>query len=314
MKGRQRIIDLFTDRIWDIDPKNCGRGYGRIVRFFKLIRITVDTFAENRMGFQCVSLSYFVTLSIVPFCAFIFAVTGGLGLSDRLADLLHKIIPTNPEMVNIILDKANNILDMAMGGGVGIVSALMFLWAILWMMFQVERVFNNVWGIRKIPRKIYKRFGFYFLVLILSPFIVLLFGTGIVFYSDITKLVGFDFEELRFFHKIMGYAGFYIISALTMSVMYKYIPSPKVKYSSAFKSGLVAAFVFVVFQYLYLETQVFVARLNNVYGVIAAVPLFLIWLNFSWQIIIYGAELTYSYENVDSYHISEWDPDSKNVD
>ncbi|MBR3076004.1 MAG: YihY/virulence factor BrkB family protein, partial [Bacteroidales bacterium] len=67
----------------------------------------------------------------------------------------------------------------------------------------------------------------------------------------------------------------------------------------------IAALVFVGFQYLYLETQVFVARLNTVYGVLAAIPLFLIWLNFSWQIIIYGAELTYSFQNLKNYGLRE---------
>ena len=87
-----------------------------------------------------------------------------------------------------------------------------------------------------------------------------------------------------------------------------YIPSPKVRYRYAFQSALFAALVFVGFQYLYLETQMFVSRLNAVYGVIAAIPLFLIWLNFSWQIIIYGAELTYGFQNVRSYGITLEEP------
>ncbi len=310
MKIASSITDLVTDRIWEMDTTGKSRAYKRLVRFVKLVRITFGTFAENRMGFQCVALSYFVTLALVPFCAFIFAVSGGLGLSEKLAELLHETITLDPSMVDMILEKANNILDIAQGGGVGLVSALFFLWAVLWMMFQVERVFNNVWGIRKIPRKLYKRFGFYFLVLILSPFLVLIFGTGIVIYTNATNLIGLDLSNLRFLPKLFGYVGLFIVATLTMSVMYKYIPATKVKYLSAFKSALVAGLVFTIFQYLYLETQVFMARLNSVYGVLAAVPLFLIWLNFSWQIIIYGAELTYGYENVDSYHITEWDTES----
>ena len=74
-------------------------------------------------------------------------------------------------------------------------------------------------------------------------------------------------------------------------------------------SALFDSFVFVVFQYLYLETQAFVGRLNAVYGVLAAIPLFLIWLNFSWQIIIYGAELTRALQEVDNVNISDWESD-----
>ena len=60
----------------------------------------------------------------------------------------------------------------------------------------------------------------------------------------------------------------------------------------------------MLFQFLYLQTQMFVTRLNAVYGVIAAVPLFLIWLNFSWQIVIYGAQLSFGIQNIDTYNIS----------
>lgn len=301
------FADLFTDRIWTLDTKDSPRAWRGLVRLIKLVRITLDTFMRNRMGFQCVALSYFITLAIVPFVALIFAVTGGLGLSDKLTRILYTTFPANPEFINLVVEKASNIISVAESGWVGIISALMFLWTILWMMFQVERVFNNVWGILKIPRKIYKRFGFYFLVLFLSPFLVLIFGTGIAFYSNLPNLIGIDVSNLHFLPKILGWLVFIVIVAFTLSVMYKFIPAAPVRYRYALKAAFVAALVFALFQYLYLETQVFVARLNAVYGVMAAIPLFLIWLNFCWQIIIYGAELTYSYHNIDSYNIPDWE-------
>ena len=304
-----KILDLFTDRIWSIDTEkvaSVSKGYARLVTFVKLVRITINTFAENRMGFQCVALSYFVTLALIPLLAFIFAITGGMGLSGVLDSVLLSLAPdVDSGLLMLIKEKAGNIIDIAKSGGVGLISALMFLWTILWMMFQVERVFNNVWGIRKIPRKLYKRFGFYFLVLFLSPFIVVLFGVGIAYYSNFTKFLGLDLSDLRFLPRLLGYVGFYIIATFTLSAMYKFIPATEVKYKNALKAAALGAFVFVVFQYLYLETQVFVARLNAVYGVLAAVPLFLIWLNFSWQIIIYGAQLTYSFQNVKNYGLPE---------
>lgn len=296
---------LITDELWTLDTSQSSKGWRKIVRFFKLVRITFSTFAENRMGFQCVSLSYFVTLAIVPLIAFLFAVTGGLGLSDKLSELLYSFIPGNQEVIAIVMEKAGNIIDTAKSGIVGFIGALTFLWAILWLMFQVERVFNNVWGIRKIPRKIYKRFSFYILVLILMPFIVLVFGIGIAYYTIFTRIIGIDLEDIKFLPELLGWLGTYALSVFTFSAMYKWIPAPKIKYRNAFKSALVSGLFFVLFQYFYLETQVFVSRLNDVYGVLAAIPLFLIWLNFSWQIIIYGAELTYSYENIDTYQITE---------
>lgn len=305
----RRIWDLFTDRIWSIDTEKVSmvsKGYARLVTFVKLVRITVNTFAENRMGFQCVALSYFVTLALIPLLAFLFAITGGMGLSGFLDSFLLSLAPdVDSGLLMLVKEKAGNIINIAKSGGVGLISALMFLWTILWMMFQVERVFNNVWGIRKIPRKLYKRFGFYFLVLILTPFIVVLFGVGIAYYANFTKFLGLDLSDLKFLPKLLGYIGFYIIATFTLSAMYKFIPATKVKYKNALKAAAVGAFVFVIFQYLYLETQVFVARLNTVYGVLATIPLFLIWLNFSWQIIIYGAQLTYSFQNIKNYGLPE---------
>ena len=311
MKIASKITDLFSDRIWTLEPGKDDRVYAWLVRTWKIIRITFKTFTENRMGFQCVSLSYFITLALVPFLAFAFAITGGLGLDDKITQVLGMILPTHPEIVNLLSEKAGNILASAQGGGLGLVSALMFLWAILWMMFQVERVFNNVWGILKIPRKLYKRFGFYFLVLFLAPFIVIIFGSGIVYTTNMTDLFGLDLKEVRGLFKWIGYIVFYLILVGTLSVMYKYIPATFVNYRYAFWAALVTGLIFLLFQYLYLHTQMFVGRLSQAYGLLAAVPLFLIWLNFSWQIIIYGAQLTYSFQNVDKYKVSAWDNENR---
>lgn len=311
MKLTNKITDLFSDRIWTLDTGSATPAYAELVRIVKLIRITFKTFTENRMGFQCVALSYFITLALVPLIAFAFAITGGLGLDGKITEFLQMALPNNPEIVSLLSERAAGIIDSAQGGGLGLISAIFFLWTILWMMFQVERVFNNVWGILKIPRKIYMRFGFYFLVLLLSPFIIIIFGSGVVYATNLPNLYGIDLKEARFVFKLIGYAVFYVILVVTLSVMYKYIPAVKVEYRYALRSALIAGIIFILFQYLYLNTQMFVGRLNQAYGILAAIPLFLIFLNFSWQIIIFGAQLTYSFQNVDQYQVPAWDNESR---
>ncbi len=298
---------LFSDQLWELNIESLSGARRRIVRFIKLIRITFNEFAEQKMGFQCVALSYFSALAIVPFAAFIFAVGGGLGVGDRLSELAHRILPTNPEFIDTVLEKADNIIHIARSGVVGIIGAFAFLWTIIWLFFQVERVFNNVWGVRKIPRKLYTRFSFYFLAMFLAPFVVLMFSAGIAIYSNITGLIGLHVHiaEVSGIITFLGWLVFYILAVFTFSAMYKFIPAPKVRYRNAFIAALVSAFVFVLFQFVYLKTQIFVTRLNAVYGVLAAIPLFLMWLNYSWQIVIYGAQLCYGIQNVDSYYIPE---------
>ena len=85
----------------------------------------------------------------------------------------------------------------------------------------------------------------------------------------------------------------------------KFIPNHKVQYSNALRAAVLSGLVFTILQYLYLETQLFVTRLNAVYGAVAAIPLFMFWMNFGWFIILFGAELSYAYQNVDNYNLED---------
>jgi membrane protein len=97
----------------------------------------------------------------------------------------------------------------------------------------------------------------------------------------------------------MFWLAFYGIAVLALSVMYKFIPHAKVRYGAALKAALIVGVAFVAIQYLYMGTQLMVTRLGAVYGALAFIPLFLIWLNLCWQVILFGAELTRGYTLVD---------------
>ena len=303
----KKITDLFTEGLWRIDTASCSKGYAKLVRLVRIIRITIDSFFGNKMGFQCVALSYFSLLALIPLFGLVFAVALGLGLPDNISGIIFRIFPANPEFAGLVIEKAEVILESVKAGGTGIISAFLFVWGVVWMMFQVERVFNNVWGISRIPRKIYKRFGYYILMLILIPLIIIIFGAGIAFYTNLPHLFGLDVSNLRFIIIFLGYVVLYCITVITLAAMYTFIPATKVYFKNAVKAASIDAVVFIVFQYIYLELQVTVSRLNNIYGIIAALPFFLIWMNTSWQIIIYGAELTYGFQNVEKYNSHDWD-------
>ena len=112
---------------------------------------------------------------------------------------------------------------------------------------------------------------------------------------------GFGIEFLASAGQFIQWAAFYGILTLFFTILYKFVPNVKVRFSAAFFAALIAALAFVVWQYLYVETQVFVSRMNTVYGAFAAIPLFLLWMNVSWTIILYGAEISHAYQYVSSY-------------
>ena len=241
-------------------------------------------------------------MAVVPFVAVAFAVTDGFGLSDKLRELLYANFAGHQDIIDTLLTYANNIITASQSNAMGLISALVFVWLIIWMMMCVERVFNNVWRVRK-SRNFFKRFGFYLLILFIAPFIVMLFFSGSIIYTDAFKSIGLGVAYFDTLSSLLAWLIFYVIATLTFSAMYKFIPNFKVRYSHALRAAAISAIAFTLLQYLYLETQVFVTRLNMVYGAVAAIPLFMFWMNFGWFIILFGAELSYAFQNVNNYNL-----------
>ena len=154
-------------------------------------------------------------------------------------------------------------------------------------------------------RNLFRRLTVIISMLAVSPFIVMVFFGGSFVYSHALEYIGLDVETFSTFKTILTWTLFGKIATGTFSVMYKYIPNAPVDYSNALRAAVFSGMAFTLMQYLYLETQVFVTRLNGIYGAFAAVPLFMIWINIGWFIILIGAELSYAFQHVDSYNIED---------
>ena len=304
MKKIKKLKDFFKDDIWNLDLEELSKARARFIKYLKVMIITIKTFANERIGFQAVALSFFSTMSVVPFIAIMFAITGGLGLADKLKELLYSYFENSQQTIDIILGFSGNIINEAQSSAVGLVSSLLFAFIVISMMLNVEKVFNNVWKVRK-ARNIFKRISFVIAMLLLSPFVVMLFFTGSFIYSHALQYIGIDPEALGIFKTILAWAIFGAVATFTLSAMYKFLPNSKVDYGSALRAAIPAAIAFTTVQYLYLETQVFVTRLSTVYGAFAAVPLFMVWINIGWYIILIGAEISFAFQHVDSYNVED---------
>lgn len=271
------------------------------IKDLRVLVVTIKTFSAEKIGFQAVALSFFCTMAAVPFMAVAFAITGGLGLEDTLKQLLVSNI-SNQQAVDTLFGYAQNVIDTAQSSPVGLVSALLFTWLVLWMMMCVESVFNNVWRVNK-SRNIFKRLTFYLVIMGLSPFVVLLFFAGAIVYFNVLDVLVPDVAFSENIKNFLGWVVFAAVSVMTFSAMYKFIPNHYVRYKDALKAALLSGVLFTILQYLFLETQIFVSRLNTIYGAVAAIPLFMFWLNFGWFIILIGAELSYAFQNVDNYNL-----------
>lgn len=289
-KSVNRGKEFVNKGVWDIEIENLGRIKRKIVQSIKVVMLTCRTFSAQKIGFQSVALSFFCTMAVVPAVAVALAITKGLGLSDKIYDILVTYANGNQEVIDNVMHYADNIILKASSSVLGAISAAFFVWLVIWMMLCVERVFNNVWKVEK-GRSFTTRFWRDVAIVLISPFLMLLLYFGALGLSGALNISAFKWILI-----IVG-------SWFTFSAMYKFIPNTEVRYSNAAKAAIVSSLAFTAIQFVYVESQIFLTRLSGIYGAIAAIPFFMFWLNFSWYVILVGAELSYAFQNVNQYSI-----------
>lgn len=298
-----RIIRFLTHDLWLLNEEDFSRAKARLVRDLKTVVLMMNTFMDQKIGYQITALAYRSMLAVVPAIAIGFYLTDGLGLRDKFAEVL-RVNLVEQDMTDLLLGAADNIVRTAESGLFGFISMASFVWIVLSLMITVRQVFNNVWKVDK-ERNFLKMIGIVIGITILSPFVVIIFFSGSVVYSHVLNLIfPSHIAELDSLKSLLSWALFAGVSVMVLSAMYKYVPGTKVRYKHALKAALISGIIFTGVQYLYLETQVMVAKQSAVYGVVAAIPLLMIWLNMGWTIILYGAELSFSFQNVERHQMT----------
>lgn len=294
------LVKFITDDIWHLNIDDFGKAKRKFIKYLKVALITVKEAGINHLGLYAFSLSFFSTMSMVPFVAVAFAITDGFGLKDNLQQMLLEYFSNNKDIVQYIIQFAENIVTISQQDAFGIVSLGFFIGTILWLILNVEKCFNLIWKAER-GRSIAKRFLYYFGVLAIAPLVITIFLSLSLMFTKTFDTYHLNIHWLESAGFMIKWGAFYGIMTLFFTIIYKYVPNVKVKFSAAFFASLIAALAFVVWQYLYVETQVFVSRMNTVYGAFAAIPLFLIWMNVSWTIILIGAEISHAYQYESSY-------------
>lgn len=298
----RKVIDFVKNGIWDLDTTLFGKNRARAAQYLKVLIMTLSTFRNQKVNYRAVALAYFTTMALIPCVAVVFAVTSGFGIGDKLEELLLLNFSGQEAIIKQILQYANNIISITEQGAFGIISAASFIWLVFWLMIQVEKAFNYIWEV-KVSRKFWKRLSAYFAIIILLPFVMIMFLSTSLLFSHGNGLMSavFDTPYWENISEGMTWLVSYGITVLVLTLMYKFIPGTKVKIFRAFQAAMITAVFFCLFQWIYLETQIFFNRLNGVFGALAAIPFLMMWLNISWFIVLFGVELSYAFQNVETY-------------
>lgn len=299
----RRIRNFFRDGIWDINTSDLGRVKAKVVRYIRIIVLTAKNFSHQNVGQQAVALSFFTTMAFVPFLAVAFAISNYAGLGDYLRGLIYENFG-HDMIVDQILTFADNIVAASQQGIYGIISSLVFLWMVIWLLSRVEWSFNRIWKVDR-NRILWKRILAYVITMAASPFIIMVFLSVALSISDGINTLGLEIPLLSSISTFLIWLTFFAFMIIVLTVMYILIPNARVRVLPAVSAAVISSLAFTVVQYMYLETQMFVSRMNAVYGVFAAIPLFMVWLNIGWFIVLLGSEFSYVFQNVDNYPLED---------
>ena len=299
----RRIRDFFRDGIWDINTSDLGRVKAKVVRYIRIVILTAKNFSRQNVGQQAVALSFFTTMAFVPFLAVAFAISNYAGLGEYLRELIYDNFG-HDMIVDQILSFADNIIAASQQDIYGIISSLIFLWMVIWLLSRVEWSFNRIWKVDR-NRILWKRVLAYILTMTASPFIIIVFLSVSLTITDGINTLGLEIPFLSTFSTFLIWLAFYVFMVIVLGVMYVLIPNARVRLLPALSAAAISSLAFTSVQYLYLETQMFVSRMNAVYGVFAAIPQFIVWMNIGWFIVLLGSELSYVFQNVDNYTLED---------
>ena len=288
------IVRFITEDIWHLELDDLGRAKRKFLKYLKIAIMTVRESGINKLGLYSVSLSFFVAMSVVPFAAVAFAVTGGLGFEETLKSLLLDNFSDNQEVINWVIRFADNIVESGQKDIFGVISFIFFTWIIIWLILNIEKSFNVIWNVER-RRPLAKRFLYYLGILVTAPLIITMLLSLFSIFSRNSQTLGY----------LSQWGLLFVIMLFFLTIMYKYIPNVKVHFSAAFNAAVIASIAFIIIQYIYTETQMLVSRIDAVYGAFAAIPLFLIWLNISWMVILIGAEISHAFQYVSEYRLKK---------
>ena len=290
---QNKLYTFFTETLIERPDSEWKHWYSRLgAKIYKVGYWLIHGLFRHGTMVRSAAMTYYTLTSIVPILAVAFALVKGFGLSEVLVASLYDLFPQNPEIIEYLLSFAENALARTQGGVVAAVALVMLFWSIIQLFSSIESAFNNIWEV-KTTRSIARQWSDYLAVILIVP----------IFWIVANSVGNFTEEILRdtwYFRLLNGLMSMVLIWVM-FTLLYLIIPNAKVKLSSATVAGILAGTAFLLFQWGYVYLQTSMTSYNAIYGSFAALPLFLVWLQFSWQILLIGGELSFAHQNISRF-------------
>ena len=265
-------------------------------RLYRKLYLTIRFFTAKRVMTQAAALTYSTLLAIVPILAVVFAIARGFGYNKYIELWFRDALASQPQAADVIVGFVNSYLVHTKSGiflGVGLI---FMLYTVLMLVNNVEETFNQIWQVSN-SRPIIRSLTNYLAMFFLFPIIIVV-STGLsIFMATIAdSMTGFVIIGPAM-HKLLDVSP-YILLSLLFILLYVYLPNTEVRFSSAIVPGILAGIAMQVLQIVYIHSQMWVTGYNAIYGSFVALPLFMLWVQISWTICLFGAQLTYTNQNM----------------
>ncbi len=251
----------------------------------------VRRFIEDGCLNSAGTLAYTTLLSIVPLFAVVFSVMTAFpvfeAFSGRIQDwLFDNLVPATGEVVQDYIQQfASRAAGLTAAGLIGVIAA-----AIL-MMSAIDKAMNRIWRVEK-RRSAVQSFMVYWTVITVGPFLV---ASSLVLSSYLVALAEFtDVTDVSTVQQRLLTITPFVGVVLAFTFLYAAVPNRRVPVLHALAGAVFAAALFEVAKYGFALFVTTVPTYEAVYGALAALPIFLIWIYVCWVVVLLGAEFTQS--------------------
>ena len=299
----EKVKEMFSKEFWNLNNEKESKRKRIILRQFRIFRLAFKGFTEDRVQVRASALTYYTMLSIVPIAAMVFGIAKAFGFDERLRTSIMQSFESQQEVSIWVLNFADKYISNIKGGVIASIGVIILLWTVMRLLSNIELSFNDIWQIKK-ARAMSRKMSDYISLVIIGPVLIAAsFSINVFLEQQIASsgeglpLIGYIGKALSLILKIVPYIFMWLVFMLVYIIM----PNTRVKVGSALIGGIVAGTLFQVFQLIYINFQSRLFNYGEVYGSFAALPLFLVWMQVSWLIVLFGAEVAFANQNVGHY-------------
>lgn len=301
---RAHLASLHDGRLLHAWATACRHRGGVLAYFARQVQIfffTARTISDGEITRRAAALTYHTLLAIVPLLAVAFALFKAFGGLQRLEGPLRQLILENlavgrAEEVGRWLNRFTTNISAGAIAGVG---TLLLFYSAVSLLVNSEQAFNRIWGITR-GRPLHLRLAVYWFMITVGPILV---GVSLSISAQLQRSA-FAAAALGWLPWGLGRWLLSLGSTLAVCALfvaaYALVPNTKVRLRSALAGGLVAGLLWTAVKGLFIWLSARFLSQSAVYGALAALPVLMLWLYYSWVVVLFGVSYTYASQSVAS--------------